>query len=91
MKRSFASFRLRRWPIAALWFAALTSGAMVYGQLTPDPPATRTGMGLKNQDSGQPALPSIVQESRAFYVQAVVVTALCGGAIWAVCHSSRRV
>ena len=30
------------------------------------------------------------QQTRPFYVQGAVVVLLTGGAIWAVCHSSRR-
>lgn len=81
----------RGWRTAGLLIALLSGVAALQAQSKPDPPATRSGMSLKNQDAGQPALPSIVQEKRAFYVQGVVVVALFGGAIWAVCHGSRRV
>lgn len=73
------------WRTAAILSALLLSDAVAFGQGQNDP--------LKVQRGAQgpvQAPPVVQQQQQPFYVQAAVVVLLTGGAVWAVCHSSRR-
>lgn len=76
--------RSGRWMVAC-WALGLLASQATFGQGQQDP--------LKVQRGAQgvgPAPAVIQQQQQPFYVQAAVVVLLSGGAVWAVCRSSRR-
>jgi hypothetical protein len=77
------------WRLA--WLVLLALGALE-GGLRAQPqeaPVTRPRLEA-NQPAAVPMGGVIQQQSRPFYVQGAVVALLSAGAVWAVCHGSRR-
>lgn len=77
--------RWRGWP----WLSCLVlvcAASTLHAQPANDPLKVQRGA----QGMGGPAQPVVQQQQQPFYLQAIVVVLLSGGAVWAVCHSSRR-
>jgi hypothetical protein len=73
--------------VAALLVALAAGGGTAIGQPKDDPlkrPRIDTSL------PGAPVGGVMQQQTRPFYVQGAVVALLTAGAVWAVCHSSRR-
>lgn len=79
----------RRRSRAWLWLTGLLlvfTANSLHAQQANDPLKVQRGA----QGMGGPAQPVVQQQQQPFYLQAIVVALLSGGAVWAVCHSSRR-